>query len=101
MRSELKSFTIIAVFILLSMSFEHNRACRLLNGEFEETWLKTGNLMLSSLQKGLVRPPGNGCCNTGGCGNPCVGSRKVVGRLHSGGAPPPPSLTPIPTSTDQ
>ncbi|CAI9288479.1 unnamed protein product [Lactuca saligna] len=98
MRLEIKVFAITAAFIFLFMSVEPNRACRLLNREFEETWMKTGNLLLSSLQKGTVRPPGNGCCNTGGCGNPCVGSRKVVGHLHSGG-PPPPSLTPYPTST--
>ncbi|KAL7597730.1 hypothetical protein Lser_V15G27135 [Lactuca serriola] len=103
MRSEIKVFAITTAFIFLFMSFEPNRACRLLNGEFEETWMKTGNLLLSSLQKGPVRPPGNGCCNTGRCGNPCVGSKKVAGRLHSGGAPPPPppSLTHTPTSTDQ
>ncbi|KAL7597728.1 hypothetical protein Lser_V15G27137 [Lactuca serriola] len=101
MRSEIKVFAITAAFIFLFMSVEPNRACRLLNGEFEETWMKTGNLLLSSLQKGSVRPPGNGCCNTGGCGNPCVGSKKVAG-LHGGGAlPPPPPSTLTTTSTDQ
>ncbi|KAI3526637.1 hypothetical protein L1887_05896 [Cichorium endivia] len=81
------------------MSFEPTTACRLLNGEFEETWMKTGNLLLSSLPRGPVRPPGNGCNNTSNGGNPCVNSKKVAGRRR-GGAPPPP-LTSTSTSTDQ
>ncbi|KAL4588090.1 hypothetical protein LXL04_000969 [Taraxacum kok-saghyz] len=100
MRSEIKVFAITTAFLLLFMSFEPNRACRLLNGEFEETWMKTGNLLLSSLQKGAVRPPGNGCGNTGNGGNPCIGSRKVAG-LHRGGTPPPPPLTTAPISTNK
>ncbi|KAI3829739.1 hypothetical protein L1987_03867 [Smallanthus sonchifolius] len=76
---------------------KHNGACRLLDGEFEETWMKKGNLLLSSLQHPSERPPGSGCGNTGNGGNPCVGSRKVVGR-HGDGALPPP-LTPS-TSID-
>ncbi|KAL4588091.1 hypothetical protein LXL04_000970 [Taraxacum kok-saghyz] len=98
--SQIKAFAITTAILLLFTSFEPNRACRLLNGEFEETWMKTGNLLLSSLQKGAVRPPGNGCGNTGNGGNPCVGSRKVAGLHHIGGAPPPPLIpTPI-SSTD-
>ncbi|KAI3526639.1 hypothetical protein L2E82_00249 [Cichorium intybus] len=100
MRSQIKTFAITSAFILLFMSFEPTTACRLLNGEFEETWMKTGNLLLPSLQRGPVRPPGNGCSNTGNGGNRCrIGSKKVVGR-PGGGAPPPP-LTSTPTSTDQ
>ncbi|KAD3338333.1 hypothetical protein E3N88_33854 [Mikania micrantha] len=72
-------------------------ACRLLDGELEETWMKRGNLLLSSLQHRPVRSPGNGCNNTGNGGNPCVGSRKVAGRHGYGGLPPP--VTPT-TSID-
>lgn len=53
------------------MSFESNGARRLFDEEFEETWIQRGNLLLSSLQRGPVRGPGNGCCNAG-CDNPCV-----------------------------
>ncbi|KAI3678837.1 hypothetical protein L6452_38141 [Arctium lappa] len=64
-------------------------ACRLLDGEFEETWMKRGSLLLSSLQQRRpVRSPGNGCNWTGNGGNPCVDSKKVVG--HHTDAPPPP-----------
>lgn len=99
MQRETKKLAIIALFVILFMSFEPNRACRLLDGEFEETWMKSGNMLLSSLPRGPVRPPGNGCCSTGGCGNPCVGSKKVAGRLNIGVTPPPPSVT-LSTSTD-
>ncbi|KAI3526641.1 hypothetical protein L1887_05900 [Cichorium endivia] len=102
MRSEIQSFAIITVFILLFMSFEENRACRLLNGEFEKTQMKNANILLSSLQRGPVRPPGNGCGNTGNGGNPCVGSKKVASRhTHGiGASPPPPPVTATPASTD-
>ncbi|KAI3829740.1 hypothetical protein L1987_03868 [Smallanthus sonchifolius] len=73
------------------------RCTRLLDGEFEETWMKKGNLLLSSLQHPSERPPGSGCGNTGNGGNPCVGSRKVVWRYGDGALPPP--LTPS-TSID-
>nr|GEU33329.1 hypothetical protein [Tanacetum cinerariifolium] len=85
------------LFVLFFINIVPNGACRLLGDEFEEPWMKRGNLLLSSLRRGPVRPPGNGCCNTGGCGNPCIGSKKVVGR-HVSGASSPPPLTP--NSTD-
>ncbi|GJT13979.1 hypothetical protein Tco_0861021 [Tanacetum coccineum] len=91
MRTDTKTLVVMILFVLLFINIVPNGACRLLGDEFEEPWMKRGNLLLSSLQRGTVRPPGNGCCNTGGCGNPCIGSKKV-----SGVRPPP--LTP--TSID-
>ncbi|KAI3668053.1 hypothetical protein L6452_43127 [Arctium lappa] len=85
----------MASIVLLFMSFQPNGACRLFNGEFQEVWMKTGSLLLSSLPRGPVRSPGNGCNWTGNGGNPCVGSRKVASGHGGGGggvaiAPPPP-----------
>ncbi|PWA66801.1 hypothetical protein CTI12_AA263260 [Artemisia annua] len=94
MRTETKTLVVMILFVLLFINFEPNGACRLLGDEFEEPWMKRGNLLLSSLQRGRpVRPPGNGCCNTGRCGNPCIGSKKVAGR-HVSGASSPTPLTP-------
>ncbi|KAI3668046.1 hypothetical protein L6452_43119 [Arctium lappa] len=103
MRRETLKFALIASLVFFFMSFEPNEGCRLLDGGFEETWMKTGNLLLSpSLQRGPVRPPGNGCDNMNNGGNPCssgatVGSKKVAG---DGGVatPPPPSLPPPPAT---
>ncbi|KAK1428390.1 hypothetical protein QVD17_17223 [Tagetes erecta] len=92
MRPETKNLAIIALFVLILLHFKPNGACRLLDGEYKEIWMKRENLLLSSLQHPVVPTPGNGCGNTGNGGNPCVGSRKVAGR-HAGGALPPP-LTP-------
>ncbi|PWA35738.1 hypothetical protein CTI12_AA607880 [Artemisia annua] len=97
MRTDTKTLFVMILFVLLFINIVPNGACRLLGDEFEEPWMKRGNLLLSSLQRGPVPPPGNGCCNTGGCGNPCIGSKKVARGRGSGTAPPPP-LTP--TSTD-
>ncbi|KAJ9564950.1 hypothetical protein OSB04_000916 [Centaurea solstitialis] len=64
-------------------------ACRLLDGEFEETWMKRGSLLLSSLQtRRPVRSPGNGCNWTGNGGNPCIGSKKVA-QFYTVAPPPP------------
>lgn len=88
------NLVVTALFILLLTSFKSSGACRLLDGEFEETWMIKGDLLLSSLQRGDVKTPGNGCGSTGNGGNPCVGSKKFASR-HSGGSPPmPPTLTP-------
>ncbi|GJS27932.1 hypothetical protein Tco_0488552 [Tanacetum coccineum] len=97
MRTDTKTLVVMILFVLFFINTVPNGACRLLGDEFEEPWMKRGNVLLSSLQRGPVRPPGNGCCNTGGCGNPCIGSKKVVGR-HVSGASSPPPLTP--NSTD-
>ncbi|GJX17423.1 hypothetical protein Tco_0218255 [Tanacetum coccineum] len=37
-----------------------------------------------------VPTPGNGCSNTGNGGNPCIGSKRVVGGTTSDVASPPP-----------
>ncbi|KAJ9565087.1 hypothetical protein OSB04_001053 [Centaurea solstitialis] len=64
-------------------------ACRLLDGEFEETWMKRGSMLLSSLQtRRPVRSPGNGCNWTGNGGNPCIGSKKVA-QFYTVAPPPP------------
>ncbi|GJX85458.1 hypothetical protein Tco_0336232 [Tanacetum coccineum] len=82
----------MATFVLLLLSFTPTRASRILEGDFHQTWMKRSNLLLSSLQSGRppVRPPGNGCNNTGNGGNPCIGSRKIARRPNSVTAPPPP-----------
>ncbi|KAJ9543549.1 hypothetical protein OSB04_023256 [Centaurea solstitialis] len=100
MRPETLKFALIASLVVFFISFEPNEGCRLLDGEFEETWMKTGNLLLSSsLQRGPVRPPGNGCGNTNNGGNPCrsstVGSKNFAGVA----APPPPTLPTTPSLT--
>ncbi|KAK1428393.1 hypothetical protein QVD17_17226 [Tagetes erecta] len=92
MTLETKKLAIITLFVLLFLHFQPNRACRLLDGEYEQIWMKRGNLLLPSLQHRSVPTPGNGCGNTGNGGNPCIGSRKVAGRHDSGALPPP--LTP-------
>ncbi|KAI3787810.1 hypothetical protein L2E82_00255 [Cichorium intybus] len=89
-----QNLALITVLILLSMTFKESGGCRLLGGGFEESWMKTGNLFLSSLQKGPVRPPGNGCDSTGNGGSSCIGSKKIVGGHHGGALPPPPPLIP-------
>lgn len=87
-----KNLAVFVTIILIFTSFEPNEACRLLDGGFEEAWMKTGNLLLTSLRS-TVPPPGNGCSNTGNGGNPCIGSKKVVGRYVGGtsdvASPPP------------
>ncbi|KAL8259047.1 hypothetical protein R6Q59_027000 [Mikania micrantha] len=67
MSPETKNLAIIALFAtILFLNFQENEAMRLLDGEFEETWMKRGNLLLSSLQQhSSVPSPGNGCNNTG------------------------------------
>ncbi|GJR72959.1 hypothetical protein Tco_0085324 [Tanacetum coccineum] len=87
MRQETKSLAIVASLVFLFMSFEYNVASRPFGGELEKVWMKTENLLLSSLPRGPVRPPGNGCSNTGNGGNPCIGSRKLVGRVGGVAAP--------------
>ncbi|GKA70050.1 hypothetical protein Tco_0776114 [Tanacetum coccineum] len=56
-------------------------------GELEKVWMNTENLLSSSLPRGSVRPPGNGCTNTGNGGNPCIGSRKLACRIGVVAAP--------------
>ncbi|GJT13978.1 hypothetical protein Tco_0861020 [Tanacetum coccineum] len=57
-------------------------------GEHEKVWVtQKKNLLSSSLPRGSVRPPGNGCTNTGNGGNPCIGSRKLAGRIGVVAAP--------------
>lgn len=98
MRQETLNLAILATFLLLFISCESNEASRLFNGEFEEAWMKAGNLLLSSLQRGPVRPPGNGCNGTGNGGNNCVGSRKFGGGHGGVTTPPPPPQLVIPSS---
>lgn len=93
MTQKIKTLVLVTSLILIFTSFKPSEACRLLDGGFEEPWMKRGNLLLSSLPRGEVRPPGNGCSNTGNGGNPCIGSKNIVGGHGGGvGAPPPPPL---------
>nr|GEU33328.1 hypothetical protein [Tanacetum cinerariifolium] len=70
-----------------SMASENVGFARPFGGELEKVWMNTENLLLSSLPRGSVRPPGNGCTNTGNGGNPCIGSRKLAGRIGGVAAP--------------
>ncbi|KAI3506843.1 hypothetical protein L1887_21416 [Cichorium endivia] len=90
MKHKFISIATIVVLILFLLSFRPIGACRLLNGEFEETWMKRGNILLSSLQQRSVRSPGNGCNWTGNGGNRCVGSRKAARRHNDATTSPPP-----------
>ncbi|KAL8259045.1 hypothetical protein R6Q59_026998 [Mikania micrantha] len=65
----IKLLASIASFILILASNFGSNESQHLDERPEESWLKTGKLLLSSLPKGPVPPPGNGCCNTGDCGN--------------------------------
>ncbi|PWA65845.1 hypothetical protein CTI12_AA335370 [Artemisia annua] len=87
MRQGTKSLAIVASLVLLFMTFECNVASRPFGGELEKLWINTQNLLLSSLPQGPARPPGNGCTNTGNSGNPCIGSRKLAGRVGGVAAP--------------
>lgn len=95
MKHQVISVALIATFVLLLLSFTPTRASITLNGDFKETWMNGSNLLLSSLQsrKPPVRSPGNGCNSTDNGGNPCVGSKKVVGRPNTATAPPPPEFS--------
>ena len=82
---------LMTTLIFSLLSFRPTGACRLLDGEFEEIWMKSGNLLLSSLQtQRPVRSPGNHCNWIGNCGSPCVGSKKVAGYYTIAPPPPPP-----------
>ncbi|KAL8259048.1 hypothetical protein R6Q59_027001 [Mikania micrantha] len=91
MRPETKNLAIIALFtVIIFLNFHQNKASRLLDEEFEKTWMKRGNMLLSSLQQHRSVPsPGNGCSNSGNGGNTCASSKKVAGRRHDDGAPSP------------
>ncbi|KAL8226299.1 hypothetical protein R6Q59_000155 [Mikania micrantha] len=65
----IKLLASIASFILILASNFGSNESQHLDERSEESWLNTGKLLLSSLPKGPVPPPGNGCCNTGDCGN--------------------------------
>ncbi|KAL3717352.1 hypothetical protein ACJRO7_008864 [Eucalyptus globulus] len=79
------SMAVIMLLFMGSMMVQQNEACRLLG---EEAWARQGLLPLQALQKGTVRPPGNGCSYTGGGGAPCTGTRKFAAGRTVGVAPP-------------
>ncbi|KAI3760153.1 hypothetical protein L1987_50544 [Smallanthus sonchifolius] len=92
MKHQFISAAIIAAIAILLLGVRPSGACRLLDEDFEETWMKSGYLLLSSLQqrRPVKGPPGNGCNWTGNGGNPCVGSKKAAGRYSPNAASPPP-----------
>ncbi|KAL3717351.1 hypothetical protein ACJRO7_008863 [Eucalyptus globulus] len=81
------SMAVIMLLLMLmgSMMVQQNEACRLLG---EESWARQGSLLLQGLQKGPVRPPGNGCSYTGGGGAPCTTTRNFAAGHAVGVAPP-------------
>ncbi|KAI6674872.1 hypothetical protein NL676_002778 [Syzygium grande] len=66
---------VILLLLMGSMMVQQNEACRLLG---EEAWAWQGHLLLQALQKGSVRPPGNGCSYTGGGGAPCTATQNFA-----------------------
>ncbi|KAI6674875.1 hypothetical protein NL676_002781 [Syzygium grande] len=73
--SRSSSMAVIMLLLMGSMMVQQNEACRLLS---EEAWARQGLLLLQALQKGPVRPPGNGCSYTGGGGAPCTATRILL-----------------------
>nr|GEX13121.1 uncharacterized mitochondrial protein AtMg00810-like [Tanacetum cinerariifolium] len=71
----------------ISSAPEGHRTSRPFGGKLEKVWMKTRNLLLSSLPRGPVRPPGNGCTSTVNGGNPCIGSMKLACRIGGVAAP--------------
>ncbi|GJX85457.1 hypothetical protein Tco_0336231 [Tanacetum coccineum] len=95
MKHQVIYVAIMATLVLLLLSFKPTRASRILDRDFEETWMKRSHLLLSSLQrKPPVRSPGNRCNSTGNGGDgSCIGSKKVAGRPNAATAPPPPEFS--------
>ncbi|KAF8006402.1 hypothetical protein BT93_K0645 [Corymbia citriodora subsp. variegata] len=79
------AMAVIMLLLMGSMMVQQNEACRLLG---EEARALQGLLPLQALQKGPVRPPGNGCSYTGGGGAPCTTARKFAASHAMGVAPP-------------
>ena len=73
------SIVLVILALLISLSIISNiEACRVLHKE--EEWMKRPNLVLQSLQKAPVRPPGSGCTGVpGGGGNPCPNTIDQMG----------------------
>ncbi|KAI3806050.1 hypothetical protein L1987_21941 [Smallanthus sonchifolius] len=92
MKHQFISAALIAAIAISLLTARPTGACRLLDEDFEETWMKSGYLLLSSLQqrRPVRSPPGNGCNWTGNGGNRCVGSKKAASRHSPAAAPPPP-----------
>ena len=95
MKHQVIYVAILAALVLFLLSFQPTRAIRILDEDFEETWMKRSHLLLSSLQrKPPVRPPGNPCNSTGNGGSGhCIGSNKVAGRPNAATVPPPPEFS--------
>ncbi|KAI6684215.1 hypothetical protein NL676_030128 [Syzygium grande] len=88
----------LAMALLLLVNVQFHEASRVLDNEPEEKeeetfhYIKEGNIFLQSLQKGSVRPPGNGCAYTSkGGGPPCISHKKFPGRTTA-----PPNSYPAP-----
>ncbi|GJT86660.1 hypothetical protein Tco_1068377 [Tanacetum coccineum] len=91
MKHQVIYVAIMATLVFFLLSFKPTGASRILDGDFEETWTKRSDLLLSSLQrKPPARSPGNTCNSTGnGGGGRCIGSKKVAGRPNAATTPPP------------
>ncbi|KAI6674865.1 hypothetical protein NL676_002771 [Syzygium grande] len=79
------SMAVIMLLLMGSLMVQQNEACRVLG---EEAWARQGLLLLQALQKGPVRPPGNGCSYTGGGGAPCTATQNFAAGRAVGVAPP-------------
>ena len=84
----------ITISLVLLLSIEPSGATRVLRTE-----MKRQNLVMQSLQKGPVRPPGNPCTGTPkGDGNTCPKNVTIGSTInetgfvgHVNAAPPPPT----------
>ncbi|GKE90462.1 hypothetical protein Tco_1567937, partial [Tanacetum coccineum] len=95
MKHQVIYVAIMATLVLFLLSFKPTGASRILDGDFEETWMKRSDLLLSSLQrKPPVRSPGNRCNSTGngcvwrcmapeGCGRPNAATAPSLTRILS------------------
>ena len=85
------------IALLLIINIKAYECSRILDEE-EEHWMKTDNLVLQSLQKGAVRPPGNGCKSTPQQGgNRCtyeINQKGFAGHVMAPPPPPPPQAYP-------
>lgn len=77
---------LVAILVLVLLRFEPNEACRSLHQRDEYQHQKPRHLF-NILQKGSVRPPGNGCSYTPSKGGaPCIKTKNFAG--HATVTPP-------------
>ncbi|KAI3423281.1 BHLH domain-containing protein [Psidium guajava] len=83
---KLQSAILLSILVLLLLRFEPNEACRSLH-QRDEYQNHNPHRLFNVLQKGPVRPPGNGCSYTPSSGGaPCTQTRNFAG--HATVVPP-------------